>query len=174
MAVEMLLIASSLPLTAVCISSRTRCKESASSCLICCCKVTESAVMAIPVAAMLCDCCCRGSRGPQLTPLAMALISARYSVQYIESILNSQGGSTMLGSSTSREFYNFVPETTLTSTHPTSVSPLLAAICGLVHSCTLHTLNEKHEVYHNRARVRTPEVGFLRETKRGLPYERRA
>ena len=61
MAVEMLLIASSLPLIAVCISSRIRCKESAISCLICCCNVIKSAVVAVPA-------CCyataaAGSRG---------------------------------------------------------------------------------------------------------------
>ena len=48
MALEMLLIASSLPLIAVCISSRTRCKESAISCLICCCRVIQSVVVATP------------------------------------------------------------------------------------------------------------------------------
>ena len=47
MALEMLLIAYSLPLIAVHISSRTRCKVSAISCLICCCNVTKSAVVAI-------------------------------------------------------------------------------------------------------------------------------
>ena len=47
MALEML-IASSLPLIAVCIYSRTRCKESAISCLICCCNGIKSAVVAIP------------------------------------------------------------------------------------------------------------------------------
>ena len=36
MALEMLLISSCLPLIAVCISSRTRCKESGISCMICC------------------------------------------------------------------------------------------------------------------------------------------
>ena len=65
MALEMLLIAPSLPLIAVCVSSRTRCKESI-SCLICCCNVIKSAVEAHLLAARLCDCCCccRGSRGP--------------------------------------------------------------------------------------------------------------
>ena len=46
-ALEMLLIASSLPLIAVCISSRTRGKESAISCLICYCNLIKSAVVAI-------------------------------------------------------------------------------------------------------------------------------
>ena len=48
MALEMLLIASSLPCIAQCISSRTRCKEYAISCLICCCNVIKSAVVAMP------------------------------------------------------------------------------------------------------------------------------
>ena len=47
MALEILLIAPCLPLI-VCISSRSRCKESAFSCLICCCNVIKSAVVAIP------------------------------------------------------------------------------------------------------------------------------
>ena len=47
MALEMLLIASSLPSIVVCIPSRTRCKESAISCLTCCCNVIKSAVVAI-------------------------------------------------------------------------------------------------------------------------------
>ena len=51
MAPEMLLITSSLPLMGVCIPSRTRCKESTISCLICCCNVIKSAV-ATPA------CCC--------------------------------------------------------------------------------------------------------------------
>ena len=79
MALEMLLIVSSLPLIAVCISSQTRCKESVISCLICCCNVIKSAVVAIPT-------CCYATaaaaaaaadlEGLQETPLAMALISA--------------------------------------------------------------------------------------------------
>ena len=48
MALELLLIASSLSLVAVCTCSRTRCKESATSCLICCCNIIKSAVVATP------------------------------------------------------------------------------------------------------------------------------
>ena len=55
LALEMLLIASNLPLIAMCISSRTRCKESAIFCLI---------WLRWP-SARLCVCCCRhGSQGP--------------------------------------------------------------------------------------------------------------
>ena len=75
----MLLIASSLPLIGVCISSRTRCKESAISCLICCCNVIKSAVVAMPT----CYCETAGAadlENIQVTPLAVALISKWKSV----------------------------------------------------------------------------------------------
>ena len=75
MAVEMLLIAPSLPLIVVCISSRTRCKKSAISCLICCYNIIQSAVVAIPA----CHCATAAAadlEGLQVTPLPMALISA--------------------------------------------------------------------------------------------------
>ena len=54
MALEMLLIASSLPFIAVSISSQTRCKESAIPSLVCCCNVIKSAVVAIPCLLLRC------------------------------------------------------------------------------------------------------------------------
>ena len=73
MALEMLLTASSLPLIAVCISSRTRCTESAISCLICCCNVIKSAVVAIPACHYATAAAAADLEGFQVTPLAMAL-----------------------------------------------------------------------------------------------------
>ena len=61
MALAMMLIASSLPLIAVCITSRTRCKESAISCLICCCNVMKSLWWPPLLAVKLCDCTCDGA-----------------------------------------------------------------------------------------------------------------
>ena len=83
MALEMLLIASSLPLIAVCISSRTRCKNSAIPCLICCCNV-KSAEKAIPA-------CCyivrlllllRISRASKWLHLRWRLSALRYHVKW--------------------------------------------------------------------------------------------
>ena len=71
MALEMLLIASSLPLLAVVYISSRICEESSISCLICCCNVIKSAAVATPA-------CCqvmrlrllpRNSSAPQPTPL---------------------------------------------------------------------------------------------------------
>ena len=76
MALEMLLIASSLPLVAVCISSRTRCKESAISCLICCCNVIKSPVMATPACCHATAAAAADLEGFRVTSLAMALNSA--------------------------------------------------------------------------------------------------
>ena len=76
MALEMLLIASSLPLTAVCISSRTRCKESSISCLISCCNVIKSAVVAMPACHYATAVAAADIESLQVTPLAMALFRA--------------------------------------------------------------------------------------------------
>ena len=72
MALEMLLAASSLPLIAVCISSRTRCKESAISSLICCCNVIKSAVVAMPACYNATAAAAADLESPQVTALAMA------------------------------------------------------------------------------------------------------
>ena len=64
-ALELLLIAFSLPLIVACISSRTSCKGSEISCLICCCKRLQVCCGGHTcLLVMLCDCCCycRGSR----------------------------------------------------------------------------------------------------------------
>ena len=76
MALEMLLIACSLPLIAVCISSRTRCKESVISCLICCCNIIKSAVVAMRACYSATAVAAADLEGLQVTPLAMALDSA--------------------------------------------------------------------------------------------------
>ena len=76
MTLEMLLSASSLPLIAVCISSRTRCNESAVSCLICCCNVIRSAVVATPACYSATAAAAADLEGLQVTPFAMALNSA--------------------------------------------------------------------------------------------------
>ena len=73
MALEMLLIASSLPLIAVCISSRTRCKESAISCLLCYCNVIKSAVVAMPACCFATAAAAADLEGFRVTSLAMAL-----------------------------------------------------------------------------------------------------
>ena len=73
MALEMLLIASSLSLIAVCISSRTRCKESAISCLICCCNVIKSAVVAMPACHYATAVAAADLESLQVTPQALAL-----------------------------------------------------------------------------------------------------